>query len=175
MLGALAPSAASAGPAANRVRSVLSDAYDRCLQVSCMCSWCIPSEIRNMLAHMTYGNTTYEQTLKQLLLQKGVPSRVVDQRVQAAIKAIGAPKLRVGSRALTCLDVWSLWQTRRSSVGCCVRSPRPCSLQRRIVLPCRGPRRPQRHRPSRRAQTLGTSRIHGRPRRPLTSQKPLRT
>ena len=94
MLGALAPSAASAGPAANRVRSVLSDAYDRCLQVSCMCSWCIPSEIRNMLAHMTYGNTTYEETLKQLLLQKGVPSRVVDQRVQAAIKATGAPRLK---------------------------------------------------------------------------------
>ena len=47
-----------------------------------------------MLAHMTYGNTTYEQTLKQLLLQKGVPSRVVDQRVQAAIKATGAPRLK---------------------------------------------------------------------------------
>ena len=94
MLGALVPPAASAGPAANRGRNLLSDVYDRCLQVSSMCSWSIPSRIRNMMAHMTYGNTTFEDTLKQLLLQKGVPPRIVDQRVQAAIKAIGATKLK---------------------------------------------------------------------------------
>ena len=56
MLGALVPPAASAGPAANRGWNLLSDVYDRCLQVSSMCSWSIPSRIRNMMAHGLWQN-----------------------------------------------------------------------------------------------------------------------
>ena len=58
--------------------------------------WFVSATQRNRDAHMTYGNTStsVELTLRNLLLQKGVPVRVVEQRIQAAIKSIGMSPLR---------------------------------------------------------------------------------
>ena len=58
----------------------------------------MPSKVFNRLRHMEHGHTSsassMDSILRDLLLQKGVPSSQVDARVKHALQTLGSKSLK---------------------------------------------------------------------------------